>query len=38
MATQAPVVECEMGNFAQVIAEYKDMKGGTISYSGPNYV
>jgi hypothetical protein len=25
-------IECEMGNFAQVIAEYKSFKGGTIPY------
>jgi hypothetical protein len=25
-------IECEMGNFAQVIAEYKSLKGGTIPY------
>ncbi len=30
--TGTSVVECEMGNFAQVIAEYKDLKGSTISY------
>ena len=26
------IVECEMGNFAQIIAEYKALKGGTIQY------
>jgi hypothetical protein len=30
--TGTSTVECEMGNFAQVIAEYKDLKGGTIPY------
>jgi hypothetical protein len=30
--TGTTTVECEMGNFAQVIAEYKDQKGGTIPY------
>ena len=25
-------VECEMGNFAQIISEYKALKGGTIQY------
>lgn len=30
--TGTTVVECEMGNFAQVIAEYRDQKGGTIPY------
>ncbi len=30
--TGTTVVECAMGNFAQVIAEYKDLKGGTIPY------
>ena len=26
------IVECEMGNFAQVIAEYMQLKGGNIQY------
>ncbi len=30
--TGTSTVECEMGNFAQVIAEYKDQKGGVIPY------
>jgi hypothetical protein len=30
--TGTSVVECEMGNFAQLIAEYKDQSGGTIPY------
>jgi hypothetical protein len=30
--TGTTVVECEMGNFAQLIAEYKDQSGGTIPY------
>ena len=30
--TGTTVVECSMGNFAQVIAEYKTQKGGTIPY------
>ncbi len=30
--TGTTTVECEMGNFAQVIAEYKDQNGGTIPY------
>ena len=30
--TGRTVVECSMGNFAQVIAEYKTQKGGTIPY------
>ena len=27
-----PIIECESGNFAQVIAEYMQLKGGTIPY------
>jgi hypothetical protein len=30
--TGTTIVECSMGNFAQIIAEYKDQKGGTIPY------
>jgi hypothetical protein len=30
--TGTTVIECSMGNFAQVIAEYKTQKGGTIPY------
>jgi hypothetical protein len=30
--TGTSTVECEMGNFAQLIAEYKDQSGGTIPY------
>jgi hypothetical protein len=30
--TGTSTVECEMGNFAQVMAEYKDLSGGTIPY------
>ena len=30
--TGSTVVECEMGNFAQIIAEYKALKGGAIQY------
>jgi hypothetical protein len=30
--TGTTTVECEMGNFAQVIAEYKALKGGTIPF------
>ena len=30
--TGTSTVECEMGNFAQIIAEYKDLSGGTIPY------
>jgi fibronectin type 3 domain-containing protein len=27
-----PIIECESGNFAQVIAEYMQLKGGSIPY------
>ena len=30
--TGTSTVECSMGNFAQIIAEYKDQSGGTIPY------
>ena len=30
--TGTTLVECEMGNFAQIISEYKDLKEGTIQY------
>ncbi len=30
--TSTRTVECEMGNFAQIIAEYQDLKGETIPY------
>jgi fibronectin type 3 domain-containing protein len=30
--TSTTIVECEMGNFAQIISEYKALKGGTIQY------
>lgn len=30
--TGTTIVECGMGNFAQIIAEYKDQKGGVIPY------
>jgi hypothetical protein len=30
--TGTTITECEVGNFAQIIAEYKTQKGGTIPY------